>query len=64
MDAGFATAIAAGARVIRAPRDELYGDRAGKLADPFGPIWFVATRKEDVSPAAMPERYRAPMSQA
>lgn len=39
-DAIFNQAIAAGATVVRPLKDELYG-RTGKLADPFGHIWFI-----------------------
>lgn len=38
--------IAAGANVLRPVEDQFYGDRAGKLVDPFGHVWIVATRKE------------------
>ena len=39
-DAIFNQAIAAGATVVRPLKDEPYG-RTGKLADPFGHIWFI-----------------------
>ena len=39
-DAVFERAVAAGATVIRPLKDEPYG-RTGKLADPFGHIWFI-----------------------
>jgi PhnB protein len=37
--------------------DQFYGDRTGKLRDPFGHIWHIATRKEDVSPEEMQRRF-------
>ena|SRR5438552_18118270 len=49
-------AEAAGAKVLMPPADQFYGDRAGRIADPFGHIWAVATHKEDVSPAEMDRR--------
>ena len=49
VDAVFARAIAAGAKVIFPVADQFYGDRGGRFADPFGHYWIVATHKEDVS---------------
>ena len=49
VDATFAQAVAAGAKVVRPLEDQFYGDRAGKLQDPFGHSWYLATHKEDVS---------------
>lgn len=39
-DALFERAVAAGATVLRPLKDEPYG-RTGKLADPFGRVWFI-----------------------
>jgi len=49
VDATFARAIAAGATSKRPVADQFYGDRVGTLADPFGHMWSIATRREDVS---------------
>jgi PhnB protein len=49
VDATFARATAAGARVTRPVADQFYGDRLGVLTDPFGHVWSVATHREDVS---------------
>lgn len=57
VDAVFARAVAAGAKPVRKPEDQFYGDRAATLIDPFGHRWFLATRKEDVSPDEMNRRY-------
>ena len=43
-------AVAAGARVLRPIEDQFYGDRGGKLEDPFGHAWWIATHKEDLPP--------------
>lgn len=59
VDAVFSRAIAAGAKAERPPSDQFYGDRAGTLVDPFGHRWFLASRKEEVSPAEMQRRYDA-----
>lgn len=49
VDARFARAIQAGARVVSAVQDQFYGDRSGTLEDPYGVVWFVATHKEDLT---------------
>jgi len=51
-------AEAAGAKVLTPPADQFYGDRAGRISDPFGDIWAVATHKEDVSPQEMDRRMK------
>ena len=56
VDATFAQAVAAGAKVVRPVEDQFYGDRAGKLVDPFGHSWFLATHKEDVAVEEMKRR--------
>jgi len=54
-----ARAEKAGATVLRPAQDQFYGDRSGLIADPFGHQWFLATRKEEVSPAEMQKRFTA-----
>jgi hypothetical protein len=39
--------------------DMFWGDRFGKLRDPFGHEWSLASHIEDVSPADMQERGKA-----
>src|SRR5262245_61254386 len=58
-DAVFERAIAAGAKVNRPLQDQFYGDRSGQLEDPFGHIWSIQTRLEDVSPKQMQKRLDA-----
>ena len=53
VDALAKQAVAAGAKVLRPVEDKFYGDRGGKLEDPFGHTWWIATHKEDVSPEEM-----------
>lgn len=65
-DAVFNRAVAAGAQVEAPLSDMFWGDRYGKLKDPFGHSWSVATHKEDVAPAEMSKRmqeYAAKMAQ-
>jgi PhnB protein len=52
-------AVAAGAKILIPVADQFYGDRGGRLADPFGHLWIVATHKEDMSPGEMQKRLDA-----
>jgi PhnB protein len=52
-------AVAAGAKILIPVADQFYGDRSGRLADPFGHIWIVGTHKEDVSPGELKRRMEA-----
>jgi len=56
-DATVERAINAGATLLRPVADQFYGDRSGLISDPFGYAWFIATRKEDVSPQEMQRRW-------
>lgn len=49
VDYKFVQAVNAGAKVIRPVQDQFYGDRSGTLEDPFGHLWFIATRVEDLT---------------
>ena len=49
-DKTFTQAVNAGARSEEPVRDQVYGDRAGTLLDPYGHRWTVATHKEDLAP--------------
>ncbi len=52
-DAFFAQAVAAGATATMPLADMFWGDRYGKVEDPFGHQWSIATHQRDVSPAEM-----------
>ncbi len=56
VDSTFNRAVAAGARVEMAVADMFWGDRYGKLTDPFGHQWSIATHKEDVAPEEVARR--------
>ena len=58
-DAVIARALAAGAELVRPPKDEFYGERSGRVRDPFGHEWLVGHSIEDVSPEEMQRRYLA-----
>ena len=59
VDAVVERALAAGAKLLRPVQDQFYGDRSGKLEDPFGHYWHVATHVEDVSPEEIEKRAAA-----
>jgi PhnB protein len=58
-DALFAQAVAAGASVVMPMTDMFFGIREGRIADPFGNIWTIATLKEEVSPEEIQRRLAA-----
>ena len=58
VDSVFKQAVGAGARVDAQLADMFWGDRYGKLTDPFGHSWSLATHKEDVAPEEMARRSR------
>jgi len=53
VDAVVAQAVRAGAKVTMPVEQTFWGDRYGKLEDPFGHHWSVATHVRDVSPEEM-----------
>jgi PhnB protein len=59
VDAFFERAVAAGAKVLIPVADQFYGDRSGRLEDPFGHVWLFSTHIEDVSPEEMQRRMEA-----
>lgn len=59
VDATVARAEKAGAKMLRGPADQFYGDRSAFLLDPFGHHWMFATHLEDVSQEEMQRRYDA-----
>ena len=48
-DATYRQAIAAGAKSVREPADQIYGDRMAGVEDPFGFQWHLGTHVRDVS---------------
>lgn len=58
VDSIFQQAVTAGAKVDTPLADMFWGDRYGKLTDPFGHSWSLATHKEDVAPEEMARRTR------
>ena len=55
-DSTFNQAVAAGCQTSMPLTDMFWGDRYGKVTDPFGHHWGIATHIEDVSPEEMERR--------
>jgi PhnB protein len=47
-DVAFERAVSAGAEIVTRLLDNAWGDRGGRLRDPFGNIWWVTAHIEDV----------------
>ncbi len=62
VDKLFDQALKAGASVLMPVTDMFWGDRYGKVADPYGHIWDLATHKEDLTSKQMAKRAAAAMS--
>ena len=62
VDRVFARAAEQGAEVLRPVADQFYGDRAGKIRDPFGHEWTLATHVEDIAPEELSRRQEAILS--
>ena len=52
-------AVAAGCEVVYPLADQFYGDRAGRLRDPFGHQWMLSTHMEDVDRDEIGRRMQA-----
>ncbi|MGB9434986.1 MAG: VOC family protein [Candidatus Acidiferrum sp.] len=64
VDALFERAVKAGAKVEMPLQNQFWGDRYGKIRDPFGHQWGLAQHVEDVAPAEMERRGKEWMAQA
>jgi PhnB protein len=62
VDRAFQKAVDAGCTSLMPPTDMFWGDRFGKLRDPFGNEWSMATHTEDVPPKQMAERAKTAMA--
>jgi len=56
VDAAWERAVAAGAEVVFPLADQFYGERGGRLRDPFGQQWMMSQHIEDVSREEMDRR--------
>lgn len=62
VDAVFARAVGAGAKVVMPVADQFWGDRYGMVSDPFGHTWALATRKEELTAEEMLRRGQEAMA--
>ena len=62
IDSAYKKAVNAGATGDMPPADMFWGDRFGKLTDPFGHSWAIATHIEDVAPEEMRKRMQQEMA--
>lgn len=62
VDSVYNKAVSAGAKSVAPLADMFWGDRYGRLADPYGHSWSLATHKEDVAPDEMKKRTEAQMA--
>ena len=59
VDAVIERAVAEGAKTLIPVADQFYGDRSGRILDPFGHVWIISTHIEDVSEEEMKRRFAA-----
>lgn len=63
VDAVYKTALDNGAKSVREPADQFYGDRSCMVTDDTGNSWGIASHVEDVSPEEMGKRAAEAMQQ-
>ncbi len=59
VDSVYNRAVSMGSKVMMPLDDMFWGDRYGKVTDPFGHQWGLAQHVEDVSPEEMKRRQNA-----
>jgi PhnB protein len=59
VDGVYRRALQAGAKSVREPADQPYGDRSGGVEDAFGNQWWISTHVEDVTSEEMEQRAKA-----
>src|SRR5947207_9039189 len=57
VDAVIERAVAAGARVLLPVENQFWGDRTGRIIDPSGHVWTIATRVGEPSCGAREQRW-------
>lgn len=58
-DATIARFVAAGGTLVSPAEDAFYGERSGRVLDPFGHVWLIGHDIETVEPAEMQRRWDA-----
>jgi PhnB protein len=59
-DESIARALTAGAELITRALTQAFGQRVGRVRDPFGNIWWISTVVEEVSPGKLLHRLGEP----
>jgi PhnB protein len=57
VDKAVERAVAAGAKVLIPVKDQFWGDRTGRIVDPSGHVWTVASRVEETTSEERRERW-------
>jgi PhnB protein len=52
-------ALEHGAKLIFPVNDQFYGDRAGRIRDPFGHMWIISTHLKDIQPEELQKQMNA-----
>lgn len=58
-DALIERAVQAGATLVMAAQDQFYGERGGRVRDPFGHEWLIGHSIEKLTPEQMQQRWDA-----
>jgi PhnB protein len=53
VDATVKKAVDNKAKLVKPAEDQFYGDRSGRIEDPFGYLWIISTHVKDVSQEEM-----------
>jgi PhnB protein len=59
-DETMARAVAAGAQIVTEPLTQAFGQRGGRVRDPFGNIWWISAVVEDVAAEEVMRRLGEP----
>lgn len=62
VDEAVQQAVDAGAKITMEIENQFWGDRFGRVEDPFGHNWQIATHVEDVAPEEMAKRAEQAMA--
>jgi PhnB protein len=64
VDAAIRKATDNKAKLLIEASDQFYGDRSGRIEDPFGYVWIISTHIKDVSEEEMKKAMKEMMQQA
>lgn len=61
VDAVFDQAVAAGCEILIPLADQFYGERSGRVRDPYGHVWILSQHIEDLTQEEAQDRLNAMM---